>query len=293
MAPKKTKLLQNYNFYEVSKDYISKLTDEDLPLAFAVYRKSDYFHTYIIDSVRRSRNDCEGFSNSAEITITVIHKINKTAVTVILSALSGFGKDFSTAIKTENIIMSENDTRYDTHNLFDFGSGVYCLGNYTYEERQEARKRAKSLIGQKQIYSAESANCEHFTSHCFTGIPKSYQSEILQSDGMLVDAGIEVAKNIIPIVGVFSVVHTIKSMKDDVDSGQMSGESMEREAAKKITSTVGGFGGMVGGAAAGAAFGTLVLPGVGTAIGAAIGLFVGNAGGRFTGSLLGTGINKL
>ena len=93
--------------------------------------------------------------------------------------MSIFNKDCITEIKEEKISLTRSN---DEHDLFDFESGVFFLGDYSYEERQEAKKLAISSIGKKEIYSFMSANCEHFTNWCFTKIPRSYQVEKLSRE---------------------------------------------------------------------------------------------------------------
>lgn len=268
-------LLNNYkNFEYVSKDYIFNLQNDELPLPFAVVRMG-YYHTFIIDNVTSLSEDYKE--------ITIIHKINKTWKTVVASIVTTIGLDYSTAVKKDfiRIKKGKEEAENDTHDLFNFKSGVCRLGRYSKEEREKARGRAYSKIGDKEIYSTQSANCEHFTSYCFLGRSISFQTD--KGLSILGDVALETVKNIMPNpLTIVSLAHSCISMKEDVNKGQMTESDMDREVTKKTFGTAGSYGAGIGGAV----IGTLLLPGIGTIAGAAI----GNVAGRVVGTLAGMGV---
>ena len=115
-------------------------------------------------------------------------------------ALTDEKEDFITEIKREEVnVSSSGEISNDINDLFDFKSGVYFLGIYSYTERQTAEERALSAIGKKEVYSVKSSNCEHFTNWCFQGNSISYEADIREKQAQHADIFLDTAIDIIKI----------------------------------------------------------------------------------------------
>jgi hypothetical protein len=136
-------LLENYPYRKVdSFEFFNFAEKERMPLQMCVWRpKIGIYHFFII----------------TELTKDDVHVMHKTAKDPAhLVAAFVFGINEFTKIQEEKIpiesIKLTNEKAKKNH-LFDFNSGVYVLGSYSDEQKQNATERLQSMKGKKQIYS--------------------------------------------------------------------------------------------------------------------------------------------
>ena len=160
-----------------------------LPIHCAIRREKKnlvYFHHFIIVLITM-------FKDSDTVEIKINHKTLASVISNILFLAIGLGTEFS-KIREDTINISGNKITNSELINFEIGN-LYVLGDYTPAQRIDAAIRANKKRNDRDYYSLESANCEHYANFCFLGEGKSYQSELKKRKAAQGDTAIDVISN--------------------------------------------------------------------------------------------------